>query len=88
MTIIARHDGIFSHRTRWALEALRLPGCCNRTMRSPSRLSPTWTHPSTTCCLRRRTACRARAMVLLWMQGGPSHIDLFDPKPELNRLDG
>ena len=31
---------------------------------------------------------RARAMISLWMQGGPSHIDLFDPKPELNRLDG
>jgi len=26
-------------------------------------------------------------MISLWMQGGPSHIDLFDPKPELNRLD-
>ena len=22
------------------------------------------------------------------MEGGPSHIDLFDPKPELNRLAG
>jgi hypothetical protein len=31
---------------------------------------------------------RAKAMISLWMQGGPSHIDLFDPKPELNRLDG
>lgn len=31
---------------------------------------------------------RARAMISLFMQGGPSHIDLFDPKPELQRLDG
>ena len=31
---------------------------------------------------------RARAMISLWMQGGPSHIDLFDPKPELNRRNG
>lgn len=31
---------------------------------------------------------RATAMISLWMQGGPSHIDLFDPKPTLNRLDG
>lgn len=31
---------------------------------------------------------RATAMISLWMQGGPSHMDLFDPKPELNRLDG
>jgi hypothetical protein len=33
-------------------------------------------------------APRARAMISLFMQGGPSHLDLFDPKPELERLDG
>jgi uncharacterized protein (DUF1501 family) len=31
---------------------------------------------------------RARAMISLFMQGGPSHLDLFDPKPELTRHDG
>ena len=31
---------------------------------------------------------RAQAMISLWMQGGPSHLDLFDPKPELQRYDG
>ncbi|HKB04918.1 MAG TPA: DUF1501 domain-containing protein, partial [Gemmataceae bacterium] len=31
---------------------------------------------------------RARAMISLFMQGGPSHMDLFDPKPALARLDG
>ena len=31
---------------------------------------------------------RANAMISLWMQGGPSQIDLFDPKPELTKLDG
>jgi hypothetical protein len=31
---------------------------------------------------------QARAMISLWMQGGPSHMDLFDPKPELAKLDG
>jgi hypothetical protein len=30
----------------------------------------------------------ANAMISLWMQGGPSHIDLFDPKPELTKRDG
>jgi len=33
-------------------------------------------------------APRAKAMISMFMQGGPSHIDLFDPKPELSRLDG
>lgn len=31
---------------------------------------------------------RARAVIFLFMYGGPSHIDLFDPKPELARLQG
>ncbi len=31
---------------------------------------------------------RAKAMISMFMQGGPSHMDLFDPKPELNRRDG
>jgi hypothetical protein len=31
---------------------------------------------------------RATAMISLWMQGGPSHIDLFDPKPALDKLNG
>ncbi len=31
---------------------------------------------------------QAKSVISLWMQGGPSHIDLFDPKPELNKLDG
>src|SRR5215210_4792816 len=31
---------------------------------------------------------RARAMISLFMQGGPSHMDLFDPKPALAELDG
>jgi hypothetical protein len=31
---------------------------------------------------------RAKAMISLFMQGGPSQMDLLDPKPELNRLDG
>src|SRR3954452_2390584 len=31
---------------------------------------------------------RARAMISLFMQGGPSHVDLLDPKPMLTRYDG
>jgi hypothetical protein len=31
---------------------------------------------------------KATAMISLWMQGGPSHLDLFDPKPELQKRDG
>jgi uncharacterized protein (DUF1501 family) len=31
---------------------------------------------------------RAKAMISMFMQGGPSHVDLLDPKPKLNELDG
>ena len=31
---------------------------------------------------------RANAMISLFMHGGPSHMDLTDPKPELTRMDG
>jgi hypothetical protein len=31
---------------------------------------------------------KAKSCIFLFMVGGPSHIDLFDPKPLLNQLDG
>ena len=31
---------------------------------------------------------RARAVIFLFMAGGPSHLETFDPKPLLNKLDG
>ena len=31
---------------------------------------------------------RAKAMISMFMQGGPSHVDLFDPKPELSKRHG
>jgi hypothetical protein len=30
----------------------------------------------------------AKSIIFLFMEGGPSHIDLFDPKPALKELDG
>src|SRR5687767_7201327 len=31
---------------------------------------------------------RAKSVIFLFMEGGPSHIDLFDPKPTLQKLAG
>src|SRR5438132_150455 len=31
---------------------------------------------------------RAKRLIFLFMNGGPSHVDTFDPKPELTRLNG
>ena len=33
-------------------------------------------------------APRAKRIIFLFMHGGPSHVDLFDPKPQLTRDDG
>jgi len=35
-----------------------------------------------------RHPAKARAVIQLFMHGGPSHVDLLDPKPELARHDG
>src|SRR5947207_15270022 len=31
---------------------------------------------------------KARSVIFLFMEGGPSHLDTLDPKPELTRLHG
>src|ERR1700730_15000031 len=33
-------------------------------------------------------AARAKRVIFLFMSGGPSHVDTFDPKPRLNRDNG
>jgi hypothetical protein len=33
-------------------------------------------------------AAKARSVIFLFMEGGPSHLDTLDPKPELTRLHG
>ncbi len=35
-----------------------------------------------------RLPATAKSVIWCFLDGGPSHIDLFDPKPELNRLAG
>ncbi len=37
---------------------------------------------------RSQSLPRAKHVIALFMSGGPSHVDLFDPKPELARRDG
>src|SRR5215467_2693821 len=31
---------------------------------------------------------KAKSIIWLFMEGGPSHLDLFDPKPKLTELSG
>ncbi len=32
--------------------------------------------------MRRKIVPRAQSCILIWQDGGPSHIDTFDPKPD------
>jgi Protein of unknown function (DUF1501) len=38
--------------------------------------------------LHPRFTARAKRVIFLFMSGGPSHVDLFDPKPRLAQLNG
>ena len=62
------------------LLARELPAATARLGKSPTTL-PTAAHAP-------HFAPRAKAVIFLFMAGGPSQIDLFDPKPLLNQLDG
>ena len=35
-----------------------------------------------------KTRARVKSCIFLFMEGGPSHLDTFDPKPLLNKLEG
>jgi len=37
---------------------------------------------------KRHSSARAKHVIFLFMQGGPSHIDTFDPKPLLGKMHG
>lgn len=72
--------GLGSVAAAWLLHRDGLLGAPERPELEPRRydLTPKPTHH----------APRARAMISIFMQGGPSHHDLFDPKPVMRRMDG
>src|SRR5688572_3840175 len=55
---------------------------------SPSSTSSTSTSAAKGLQPRLDHAPRAKNVICLFQNGGPSQMDLFDPKPSLNRLDG
>ena len=50
--------------------------------------STTANEPSSASTKQPHFQPRVRRVIWLFMHGGPSHVDLFDPKPELARLSG
>ncbi len=52
-----------------------------RLVAAPTKLGPTAARIP-------HALARAKNVIFLFMEGGPSHLDLFDPKPLLNKLAG
>ena len=83
VTPLTRRDWLIGAGAGFGSLALSdlLARSASATAEEPSRASVASTAPW------RRTA-RAKSVIFLFMEGGPSHLDTFDPKPELNRLAG
>lgn len=63
--------------------ALALNGLLQRDARAGSNRGASTIRPS-----EPHFVPRAKSVIWLFLDGGPSHIDLFDPKPTLNKLAG
>jgi hypothetical protein len=79
----------FLNRSAFGVGAFALAHLLNR----DSLLAQTPAKPGENLPLNLRArspqfAPRARAMISLFMHGGPSHVDLLDPKPELTKNHG
>jgi len=64
--------------SRDSLLAAENPQSAIHNPQSPNPLAPRQPH----------FAAKAQRVIFLFMSGGPSHVDLFDPKPDLVRLAG
>jgi uncharacterized protein (DUF1501 family) len=51
-------------------------------------MGDSWASESSGTSPRPHLPPRAKRMIWLFMHGGPSHVDLFDPKPELTKFAG
>src|SRR5688572_20721140 len=62
--------------------ALALAGLLSRESTADSRLPTPDSRPQP------HHPPKAKSVIFLFMEGGPSHIDTFDPKPALEKLAG
>ena len=55
---------------------------------APRRCGICWPAMAVAALPQPHFAPRAKNVIFIFMVGGPSHVDLFDPKPKLNELHG
>src|SRR5262245_53730822 len=65
--------------------ALALTSLLARDGMAAAGLNP---EPRTPTSRKPHHPAKAKSVIFLFMEGGPSHIDTFDPKPELNKIAG
>lgn len=77
--------------TRSRREFVRDAFCGFGSLALASLLKPQFAHAAPSNPLSPRPAhhaAKAKSVIFLFMAGGPSHLETFDPKPLLNRLEG
>src|SRR5438105_896091 len=82
---LSRRDMLLQARTRFG--AIALSGLLSRDTALAAPLNPELRtlNPS---ARPPHVTPKAKSVIFLFMEGGPSHIDTFDPKPELDKLAG
>jgi hypothetical protein len=65
---------------RYSTRTLNRRDCLKAGVLAPLGISlPTWLHAQASARTPRTTA---KACILIWLDGGPSHLETFDPKPD------
>ena len=82
--LTTRRDFLLRGGAGFGALALSLPAAGNRAFAEAAdcRRARRWRRRS------RTSPPKAKSVIFLFMEGGPSHIDMFDPKPKLNELAG
>ena len=85
---LAHHWQVTSRREFFTLAGSGLAGMALASMLNQERLQAATAIPDPLAPKRPHHPPTAKSVIWLFMEGGPSHVDLFDPKPKLNELSG
>ncbi|MBM3880698.1 MAG: DUF1501 domain-containing protein [Verrucomicrobia bacterium] len=78
----------FLGRTASGLGGVALTSLLERTLRADPPAAPRSTDPWTGVVQPRHFTPKAKRVIWLYMAGGPSHLETFDPKPKLAEMHG
>jgi hypothetical protein len=83
------HERPFSRREFLFRSGLGLGAIALQTLLARESVAAALTTPASPLAAKKpQLPPRAKNVIFLFMEGGPSHLDLFDPKPLLNELAG